>query len=141
MPQWLKIVLGIFIGLALFAAGIIGLAFWLTGGLVEPIDRQIAALKAGNMQAAYEETSEAFRQATPMPAFVAFVDANPILKDVASHSFADRSFENDKGTVKGTLTSSTGGVVPATYDLVKENAAWKIIHIQLGAQGGAAATQ
>ena len=141
MPLWLKIILSIFVGIGVLGAAIVGLAFWLTADLVEPIDRQIAALKAGNMGAAYEETSEAFRQATPMQAFVAFVDANPILKDVASRSFSNRSFENDVGTVKGTLTSSTGGVVPATYQLVKEKDVWKIININLGASGGDGASQ
>jgi hypothetical protein len=132
MPTWLKIILGILAGFALFAGAIVAFAFWLTSGMVEPIDRQIAALKAGNLQAAYEETSEAFREATPLPAFTEFVDGNPILKDVASHSFFNRSFENDLGTVKGSLTSSSGGVMPVAYRLVKEKDIWKILHIQLG---------
>ena len=60
---------------------------WATSGLLEPIDRQLAALKAGKMEAAYEETSQAFREATPLDRFTAFVDANPILKDAAEHTF------------------------------------------------------
>ena len=131
MPLWLKIVIGIFAGLGALIAGVAGLVFWLTLGLVEPIERQLTALKAGDMKAAYEETSEAFRQATPIDAFTTFVDSYPILKDAASHSFPSRSFENNQGTVTGTLTSPTGGVTPATYELVKENGAWKIIHIKL----------
>lgn len=131
MPLWLKIVIGIFAGLGVLIACIAGFVFWLTLGLVEPIERQLEALKAGDMQAAYEETSEAFRQATPLDAFTSFVGSYPILKDAASHSFPSRSFENNQGTVTGTLTSPTGGVTPATYRLVKENGAWKIIHIDL----------
>lgn len=134
MPLWLKIVIGIFAGLGALIAGAAGLVFWLTLGLVEPIERQLAALKAGDMQAAYEETSEAFRQATPLDAFTTFVGNHPILKDAASHSFPNRSFENDQGTISGSLTSSSGGVVPAKYDLVKENGVWKIIHISLEPQ-------
>jgi hypothetical protein len=88
------------------------------------------------MGAAYEETSQAFRQATPLEGFVAFVDGNPILKDVTSRSLPSRSIEDNQGTVSGTLTSSTGGVLPATYQLVKENKTWKIIHIKLGDGAG-----
>lgn len=134
MPRWLKIVLGILAGLAVFAGSIVGLAFWITAALVEPIDRQLDALKAGNVDAAYAETSEAFRQATSLQAFTDFVAANPVLKDVASHTFSDRSFENDVGKVTGTLTSSTGTEVAVTYQLVKEGGVWKILHIQLGAE-------
>jgi len=135
MPRWLKIVLGIIAGLAIFAGAIVGVAFWLTASLVEPIDRQLDALKVGNFNAAYAETSEAFRQATSLQAFTEFVGANPILKDVTSHTFNDRSFENDVGKVTGTLTSSTGMVVPVTYRMVREEEVWKILHIQLGSSG------
>ena len=98
---------------------------------IEPIERQFTALKAGNIEAAYQETSEAFHQGTPIGKFSAFVDQFPILKDAAEHSFASRSVENGVGKVSGTLTSSTGGVMPVEYRLVKENEAWKILNIDL----------
>ncbi len=83
MPRWLKIVLGIAAGLAVVIAIAVTVALWATSGLIEPIERQLAALKAGNIEAAYAETSEAFHQATPIDKFTAFVDQFPILKDVA----------------------------------------------------------
>lgn len=131
MPRWLKIVLGVVVGLAAVIGVAIWVALWATSGLLEPIDRQLAALKAGKMEAAYEETSQAFREATPLARFTAFVDANPILKDAAEHTFSSRSIENSVGKVSGTLTSSTGGVIPIEYQLVKENDAWKILNIDL----------
>jgi hypothetical protein len=131
MPRWLKIVLGIAAGLAVVIAIAVTVALWATSGLIEPIERQLAALKAGNIEAAYAETSEAFHQATPPDKFTAFVDQFPMLRDVASHSFSSRSVENSVGKVSGTLTSSTGGVTPVEYQLVKENEAWKILYISL----------
>ena len=131
MPRWLKIVLGIAAGLAVVIAIAVTVALWATSGLIEPIERQLAALKAGNIEAAYAETSEAFHQATPIDKFTAFVGQFPMLKDVASHSFSSRSVENGVGKVSGTLTSSTGGVTPVEYQLVKENEAWKILYISL----------
>jgi hypothetical protein len=131
MPRWLKIVLGIVAGLAVVIGVAVWVALWATSGLIEPIERQLAALKAGNMAAAYEETSEAFRQATPIDSFTAFVEGNPILRDVAEHTFSNRSVENSVGKVSGSLTSSTGGVVPVAYQLVKEHDTWKILNIDL----------
>ena len=136
MPRWVKILLGLVAGFGVFVGAIVAVVFWATAGLIEPIDRQIAALKAGDMAAAYAETSQAFRQATPLESFVSFVDIYPILKDVASRSFSSRSFKNELGSVEGTLTSSSGGVVPVTYQLVKEQGAWKIMHIKLDAPAG-----
>lgn len=135
MPKWLKITLGVVAGVIAVIVAIVYIALWATSGLIEPVERQLAALKAGNMEAAYAETSEAFKQATPMQSFTAFVDQNPILKDTASHSFSSRSINNGIGVLEGQLTSSSGGVVPVKYQLVKENDAWKIQHIQLNPAG------
>ena len=135
MPKWLKIALGVVAGIIAVIVAIVYIAIWATSGLVEPVDRQLAALKAGNMEAAYAETSQAFQDATPMQAFTVFVDQNPILKDTASHSFTNRSINNGIGVLEGQLTSSSGAVVPVTYQLVKENDAWKIQHIQLNPAG------
>jgi len=134
MPRWLKIVLGIVGGVGVFVAAIIIIVFWATSGAVETIDRQLAALNQGDMAAAYEETSEAFRDATSLEDFTAFVDAHPILKDVASHSFTSRSLNNSVGIVSGTVTSSTGGVLPVTFKLVKEKDSWKILGIDLSVE-------
>jgi len=136
MPRWLKIALMVTGGVAAVIVAIVFIALWATSGIVEPVERQLAALKAGNMDAAYAETSEAFRQETPLEAFTAFVGQYPILKDHASHSFSNRSINNGVGELSGSLTSPTGGVTPVQYRLVKENDAWKIIYINIGGQGG-----
>ncbi len=132
MPKWLKIALLVAAGVAAAIGAIVLIALWATSGLLEPVERQLAAMKAGNMEAAYAETSEAFRQQTPMDAFTGFVEQYPILKDHASHSFANRSINNGVGELAGKLTSPTGGVVPVNYRLVKENDAWKILYLNVG---------
>jgi hypothetical protein len=48
MPRWLKILLGIVVGLAAVIGVAVWVALWATSGLLEPIGRQLAALKAGN---------------------------------------------------------------------------------------------
>jgi uncharacterized membrane protein YvbJ len=128
MALWKKIALGVvaFIVLA------VGLSLFLTSDLVEPIDRQIAAFGRGDVEAAYAETSIGFRQATSLERFTEFVKKNPGLKQIQSHTFTERSRENNVGTVKGTLTLTGGGVVPVEYKLVKENDQWKILAVDFG---------
>jgi hypothetical protein len=129
MPRWLKILLGIVVGIAVVIAVIIGSAMWATSGLLEPVERQLTALKAGDLDAAYAETSQAFQQATSKEQFAAFVEQYPILKEAASWSFPSRSFENNAGKVTGTLTSTTGAVTTVDYDMVYEGGTWKILGI------------
>ena len=132
MSKEIKILIGV--GAAVAAALVIFV--WLlisaTSGLVEPIERQLTALKAGDIDAAYAETSEAFRQGTSKDDFAKFVDQFPILKNAASHSFTSRSFENDVGNVSGSLIAADGAVTPISYQLVKEKDVWKIVNIHLG---------
>ncbi|MGE0500067.1 MAG: DUF4864 domain-containing protein [Rhizobiaceae bacterium] len=131
MPRWLKITLIVTAIVAAVIAAIVYLVISWTSVLVEPVARQLAALKAGDMDAAYAETSEAFRQSTTKEAFGKFVDEYPILKDAADHSFPNRNIKNNEGYLRGSLTSSSGGVTPIEYRLVKENGFWKIIYINV----------
>jgi hypothetical protein len=132
MSKEIKILIGVG-GAALAALAVfVWLLISATSVLIEPIDRQLAALKAGNIDAAYAETSEAFRQGTSKDDFAKFVDTFPILRNAASRSFTSRSIEGDVGTVSGSLIASDGALTPITYQLVKENGAWMIVNIKLG---------
>ena len=132
MSKEIKILIGVGIAALAALAVFVWLIFSATSVLIEPIDRQLAALKAGNIDAAYAETSEAFQQGTNKDDFAKFVDQFPILRNTASHSFTSRSIENDVGTVSGSLIAADGARTPITYQLVKENGAWKIVNIKLG---------
>jgi hypothetical protein len=125
MSFWKKFLLGT---LAI-AALAIGLAFFATSGLVDPVDRHFVALRKGDINAAYEETSQAFRSSTSLEKYVQFVNANPILTQVAEHSFSERKVENGIGYLSGKLITSSGGVQPIIVRLVKENDKWKILGI------------
>ena len=128
MALWKKILIGIVV----FIGGIVALAFFLTSGLDEPVKKHLDALRAGNIEAAYAETSIAFQQNTSIEQYKAFIERYPVLKNIADYSFSSRAVENGLGTLKGTLTTTDGGVVPIEFKLVKENDQWKILGLSLG---------
>lgn len=125
MALWKKVLIGIAAVIVLA----IGLAMFATSGLIDPVDRHFSALREGNIQAAYEETSQAFRANTSLEDYTRFIEANPILSQITDHSFSQRAVENGIGTLSGKLTSSSGGVQPVEIKLVKENDEWKILGI------------
>jgi hypothetical protein len=125
---WLKIAAGLAVVIVL--AVVIG--FWATSGLVDTIDRQLAAIKRGDMQAAYAENAIALRDRISLADFETFVKRYPALHRNADRSFNSRSFQGGSGEVKGTLTDDRGAVMPVQYRLVKENDVWRILSIRLG---------
>jgi len=124
----------ILIGIAVFIGLTIAIAFWATSGLVDPIDRQLAAIKRGDMQAAYAENAIAMRDRISLAQFEAFVKRHPVLQRNADRTFTSRSLQGATGEVKGTLTDDRGAVMPVQYQLVKENDQWRILNIHLGAE-------
>lgn len=128
MALWKKILIGVVV----FIAGVVGLAYFATSGLDAPVERHLSALAGGNVEAAYAETSVAFQQSTSLEQYKAFVERYPVLKNISGHTFLERTIENGVGTLKGKLTTPDGGVVPVEFKLVKENDAWKILGISLG---------
>ena len=131
MPLWKKIVIGI-AGFVVLAVVAVTFAFWATSGLVAPVERQLAALKRGDIAAAYAETSITFRDTTPLPEFTAFVKRYPGLSRNASYSFNERAVDaSGTGRLKGALTDDRGGVLPVEYRLVKENDQWRISAIRI----------
>jgi Domain of unknown function (DUF4864) len=127
MGKGKKILLGIAVLIVLFVA----LALWTTEDLLVPIENQMTALRNNDIHTAYQQTSAAFRHATTPEAFARFVQAYPGLSNNKDADFSERTFENNLGYVKGSLTAMDGGVMPVEYQLVKENDQWKIQGINI----------
>jgi len=132
MSKELKILLGIVLAGVAAVGLFVATLPWATSGLIEPVERQLAALKAGNIDAAYAETASAFRQGTSRQDFQKFVDRFPILRNAASQTLTNRSVENEVGTVSGSLIAADGALTPISFQLVEEDEAWKIVNINLG---------
>lgn len=128
MALWKKISIGV----VSFIIAVVVLALWATSDLVPPIERQLDALKRGDMPAAYAETATAFRDTVSLPQFEAFVKHYPSLARNADHTFTEREVDaSGTGHVKGTLKDDRGGVLPVEYRLIKENGHWKILGIKI----------
>lgn len=128
---WKKLLLGV----VLFVVLIIALALILTKGIVTTVEKQLTALKKGDYYTAYALTSKDFKNSVSFEDFQEFVKRYPSLSRNKSHSFKERSIENNTGLLKGTLTSEDGAITPVEYRLVKEDGEWKIISITLSPTG------
>lgn len=120
---------------ATYVSAFIAIIFYMTAGLVDSVQKQLEALKAGNIDAAYSYTAKDFQKATPIEAFKQFLDQYPSLKNNQSTFFNTRVIENNVGTLQGTLTATDGAQTPIEYILVKEGDTWKILSIKVNPTG------
>ncbi|GAB5488031.1 MAG: hypothetical protein Pars2KO_16010 [Parasphingorhabdus sp.] len=130
MKTWMKVVLGIFAGIAV----LLGLVFWLTGDITKAGDDFFAAAANEDIDAAYELLSEDFQAGTSKDQLAGYLKINA-LDNVADTSWSSRSINGNQGTLEGSVTSATGGTVPLTIDLIKSDAGWKIRNIKLEKAG------
>lgn len=128
---WKKIL----IGGVLFVIVVLVLALLLTKGIVTTVEKQLTALRNGDYYTAYALTSKDFKNTVSFEAFQDFVKRYPSLSKNKSHSFKERSIENNTGILKGTLQSEDGAITPVEYKLVKEDSEWKILAIILSPTG------
>lgn len=124
----------------LFGGLIGGMAYFATTAVVDVVRAQIADIKAGNMDGAYQKMSESYRQSHTVADFTAFVERHPALKENADSTFMSRSVQNDTGRLQGALTGTSGAKESVEYALVKEGGDWKIEDIKFENESAASAT-
>lgn len=76
-------------------------------------------------------SSKDFKLNTSFQEFEQFVRDNPSFSDYTSFKLNNLSFDNNIATFSGTLTTKDGTTYPVEYDLIEEEGAWKIFHIQI----------
>jgi hypothetical protein len=117
------------------AAVLVGLAFslarLLNPGLQSAVDAHLGALRNGDIQGAYEQTSRAFREATPAAAFLGFVTAYPVLSAHRSFRVGEQALGTEVGYVRGTLADGDRALARVEFQMVKEDDAWKIQAVEL----------
>ena len=109
-----------------------GAAFHMTADAVAAVRGQLADLKAGNLDAAYERFSDDYKARVSREELEVLVSRHAALRDNADSTFWKRSIENDRGQVSGILTSTSGARETVTYRLVKEGGVWKVSDIEFG---------
>jgi hypothetical protein len=97
------------------------------------VESHLQDLRAGNIDAAYEELSAEYRQQVSREAFGVFVGRHPGLSQYSGFSFRGYSSEGGRASLEGYVNSAKGDRETATYALVKEGAGWKISAIEVGA--------
>lgn len=115
----------------------VGLAFYFTSGVADAVRNELTMIKSGDVKAAYEETSAAFKQSTSLEQFTKIINEYPTLKDNKGISINERRIENGFGYVSGTLEGTDGSKMMIEFQLVKENDKWKIqgMNISSGIKG------
>lgn len=137
MKTWMKVVLGIFAGIAV----VVGVVFWITAGVAKAGDDFFAAVQNDDIDAAYALLSEDFRAGVSKEGLQAYLAANA-LDDVKETSWSSRSINNGVGSLAGTVTTQSGDAIPIKLRLIDSDAGWKIHAItkeSAGFQGGSAA--
>ncbi len=126
-PTWKKAVTWAF----LFIVGVIALATITTSGLMDPVEAHLDALRGGDVESAYLQTSKDFRENTPLPAFKKFVAAYPILNKNSAFSMEQRGFEGSEGKVTGHLLIDGERFSRIEFLMTKGDDDWKIHGIKI----------
>jgi len=110
----------------LFAAVLGGGVFFMTRGAAEAVRATLREIKQGDLDTAYASLSTSYRAEMTREEFAELVARHPGLRDNADATFWSRSVVNDRGTLTGVLTPSSGTPEKVRIDLVREGGTWKI---------------
>jgi hypothetical protein len=123
--------------LILIVVGLIaGAALFMTQEPVETARAQLEEIRQGQLDAAYERFSEAYRARVSRSEFESFVSRHPALKDNQDSTFYQRSVENDEARLSGVLTSSADETESVRFELRKEDGAWVISRLEVADDDG-----
>ena len=115
-----------FIGLGIFAGFIsvvIGFVFYLTSGATQAAESFFMELNESNFEAAYEQTSQAFKRETSLEHFENFTTQQQL------------NISGSQGSIEGTITLSDQSKLPMKIALLKEEGNWKINNLTIPAAG------
>lgn len=119
----------------LFIGGLLGVVWWATAGPEETVRNFLAAAAAGDYATAHDHFSVPLKEKQPLEAFVSGIKQTPSLFDIADATFTNRSIDTTTGArLSGSVTLRSGTTVPASFQLVKEGEAWKLIAYHLGSE-------
>lgn len=130
MNKIAKILLGI-VGVVALGLGSI---FYFTAGMVGVADDFFVAVRDNDIDTAYTYLSDDFRAGTAKPELAAFLEKNQ-LTQFEEANWQTRSINGGRGDLIGSITTSSGGVVPISLTFAKGNGKWRIYAIQKPVSG------
>lgn len=106
------------------------LVLWLTSGMTEATDEFFSLLKQDKVEEAYEMTSEEFQASTSQEEFKSFLSKTSLGEFQSADWNSRQRGSGGEGTLEGTVHTTSGGNIPITVKLIKENEEWKILNLQ-----------
>ncbi len=129
--MWKKILIGVVVLIGL----IIGIVMYATSGMSDVANEFFIYTKSKHFDDAYNMGSEDFKKSTTKEQLKNFLVQNALTeyKDV---SWSERAIDGNIGTLKGTITTKNGSVIPITMKFSKNaNGDWELYSIYKPAGG------
>ena len=125
MKTLVKVLIGIVGAIALALAAV----FYFTADMVGIADEFFLAVKNENVDTAYSYLSDDFKAGTSKVELVAFMEKNRLV-NFDEANWQSRSINGGRGDLVGSISTTSGGVVPISLSFVKGQDGWKIYAIQ-----------
>ena len=103
-----------------------------TAGPEAVVKEFLAAAAAGDYPRAHSYFSVPLKQVQPLAEFQAAATARSSFFQVKDTTFSQRSIDTSGAQLSGSVTLTSGTQVPASFKLVRENGAWKLIGYNIG---------
>lgn len=130
MKTWMKVVLGIFAGIA----ALLTLIFWLTGDVTKAGDDFFTAVQNEDIDAAYVLLSDDFKAGTSKEELQSYLAANALDK-IKETSWGSRMMTGGVAELEGTITTEGGSKIPIKLRLIDSESGWKINTIEKDTAG------
>jgi hypothetical protein len=117
----------------ILVAAVVGIFYFAAKGPRDALVAHLHNVRAGNIDAAYDGLSEAYRQQVSRPAFETFVARHPALKEFGDISYRNYSTGGGRAVIGGYITSAKGDRETANFALQEEGGHWKIVGMEIGA--------
>jgi hypothetical protein len=99
--------------------------------LLEIIENHLKAIRAHDIEKAYNDTSIEFRKKVSLEDYKNSISKSKPLSNNKLFQFQSFYTEDDIATFGGELYSIDGEYIPVEYDLILQDGKWKILGIQI----------
>lgn len=130
----LKTFIKILAGLGALVVIAISVIVFLTSGMSDTADKFFIAAKLNNYKEAYSYLSEDFKESTSVKELEVYLHNNAF-NNYKESNWDSRSVNGGRGELKGSISTTSGGVIPVTLGFIKGDSDWKIYSISKPTSG------